>query len=733
MAKPALTLKTYSNTAGNVIDEFTYIDQTGTQYMIKVEDTLAANYDSIKMISTSGTAYTLRSDLTKQRRYTFANHAGRCYVANGADAMWWFDSTFTGSTYDPLKHNVLNAPLCKYIWESKKCIFAGGDVIRYTQSFSSHITDVSDSNAADGLVEITFNGTYSPTPLKGWSTGDEIAYGVGSDDSASTGATVVNGATTVLIKGTNLTTTVASGDKIAFKAHGYTHWYSISNVSFSTDPDTTLTITAFQEPSITASATAGGYFIIGGKGSHTADNGLHTSDWIKIERVVSDTSIQVRSTIDEENAAQHFIIRQKKANLLLWSAKECTNNWNVAGIAGDNTSGFQYLEYPITGGHDYSNTTLIFAKNAIWTIIGQDSSQWNLVRKTKSSVGCDSHWSIVSKDDFLAWYSEQHKGFFVLRGGDIVNSLDYLQSPTLASKIASILIQKTVDDIDTYDPTRVCACLHKDLILFAVPSTELYNTTSTAKSTNIPDIYSTGTCVFTKDSATVTGTTTAFIGNVKPGDKITPTRDGTYYTILTVDSATQLTLSATYEGTTSAATEAYVVQKRRNNRLIMFDTQTNLASSKSVGWSIVDNVYASSFAYFNGHTIYGSSINGNTYQHDTGYTLYGDPITASFKTDVLYSSTPMWDKFYDDLYIIYKGSGVLTLSWYIDNVLTGSVWYTLSSSGYTSLHFPTYDNGTQEFGGRGKSIYFEGTIRGYTSETAIAGIVGKGSILPEKF
>lgn len=63
--------------------------------------------------------------------------------------------------------------------------------------------------------------------------------------------------------------------------------------------------------------------------------------------------------------------------------------------------------------------------------------------------------------------------------------------------------------------------------------------------------YTIGTALFTSGSPTVTGTGTAWDVNLKAGDQIKPNSFGTWYVIQSVDSATQVTLTTNYGGSTT--------------------------------------------------------------------------------------------------------------------------------------------------------------------------------------
>jgi len=64
--------------------------------------------------------------------------------------------------------------------------------------------------------------------------------------------------------------------------------------------------------------------------------------------------------------------------------------------------------------------------------------------------------------------------------------------------------------------------------------------------------YKTGTASVTNNSPTVTGTNTLWLANVSAADSFTIAGDGVMYDVASVDSDTQITLSAPYAGTTAS-------------------------------------------------------------------------------------------------------------------------------------------------------------------------------------
>jgi hypothetical protein len=80
-----------------------------------------------------------------------------------------------------------------------------------------------------------------------------------------------------------------------------------------------------------------------------------------------------------------------------------------------------------------------------------------------------------------------------------------------------------------------------------------------------PANYTTGTVSVTNGSAVVTGAGTAWLANVGPGDKIRIGTSRKWYTIASVDSDTQITLSTAYTGATAAG-QSYSLRGTMFNR-----------------------------------------------------------------------------------------------------------------------------------------------------------------------
>jgi hypothetical protein len=72
--------------------------------------------------------------------------------------------------------------------------------------------------------------------------------------------------------------------------------------------------------------------------------------------------------------------------------------------------------------------------------------------------------------------------------------------------------------------------------------------------------YKTGTISVTNGSQTVTGSGTAWTGEISPGDILTIVGDNVWYEVASVASDTSLTLSAVYAGTTGIE-KAYAITR----------------------------------------------------------------------------------------------------------------------------------------------------------------------------
>lgn len=93
-----------------------------------------------------------------------------------------------------------------------------------------------------------------------------------------------------------------------------------------------------------------------------------------------------------------------------------------------------------------------------------------------------------------------------------------------------------------------------------------YNTTSSTinTSTRLIDLIATGTVAVSSGSATVTGTTTAFLSEVQVGDQLLIA--GTLRQVATVVSDTSLTLTVGYAGTTASGLSFTVRPKQLDDK-----------------------------------------------------------------------------------------------------------------------------------------------------------------------
>jgi hypothetical protein len=143
--------------------------------------------------------------------------------------------------------------------------------------------------------------------------------------------------------------------------------------------------------------------------------------------------------------------------------------------------------------------------------------------------------------------------------------------------------------------------------LYRIPS---FNTTAglriyyRGKQVNMTRYYSTGTVTVVNGSATVTGSGTTFVGNVVAGDEFGvgvlmtsgTSFPQTWYTVKSVDSNTQLTLTTNYAGA-GAATQSYICAATSafdstiiNYACIMY--ATGIAKLKDKEYELAGNIQA---------------------------------------------------------------------------------------------------------------------------------------------
>jgi hypothetical protein len=155
-----------------------------------------------------------------------------------------------------------------------------------------------------------------------------------------------------------------------------------------------------------------------------------------------------------------------------------------------------------------------------------------------------------------------------------------------------------------------------------------------------------------------------------------------------------LTLAKNLATNYSAGT-TYTIQKRRNNKILVLDTRTNIKKRK-YGWTIFDDVNATSFCFFDSILYYGSSIDNYIYKYDTGGLLYDAAFTASAKTK---RTNCGWDgeKFFKAFLLKVRGTGTVYVTPYIDGQAGEQCDYTVNSTDQTEeIYFPRKESSLTE-------------------------------------
>lgn len=203
----------------------------------------------------------------------------------------------------------------------------------------------------------------------------------------------------------------------------------------------------------------------------------------------------------------------------------------------------------------------------------------------------------------------------------------------------------------------------------------------------------------------------AFIGNVIEGDLLVVGE--AEYPITEVIDNTSFVIN---ELTDDLAASEYKIIKRRNNRLLVLDTRTNVRK-KSYGWTVFDNVNVDSFCELDDELYYASSTTPNLFKYDTGGQLYGEAFTASFTTRKEDCGLKGVMKHFKSLEVKCKGVGRLYITPYVDDVAKDTMCIDVNNNYYESFYFPNALNPDAAvanypkncFGGQGETIqlYFE--------------------------
>ena len=651
-----------------------------------------------------------------------------------------------------------NAPSGEYLIASKNRLFLGGKTTAYYTTGKATFTQ-SDATIT-GKTYTTGTATFTK-------------------DSAT-----VEGTSTAWNTGTP--TNIVAGDRIG-AGENPTIWYKVKSV----ESDTKLTLDkAFEETtnSTTKYINSQTNWESEARAGDMIGAGATPTVWYQIKKITNNYTLEVTVNYAATTATDSSYKVKRIANNIVYHSAEATfDDWQEPGIYGGDDAGFVSMMKPNTGIHNFDDAVVLFTEDEGFFIEGLDITQWSVPKRTRFPVGCISHESIASKNGYLTFTSQ--KGIYVTKGGEyrldsleatafssiIERSFDYVDQDR-ASAISAFAYKDSLfvsipstDEYSTTDTDLIytegtvevaasssystgtisvtnekisvtgssTAWLTNvsvgDLIGFGASPTKFYlvagvsTNTSITLATPFAETTLSGSAYLVKVQKTVTGTGTEWLTSVYPGDKIKFGTSSTYYEIATVTADTTLTLSDNL-ATDYAATTTYIIQKRRNNKILVLDTRTNV-DKKKYGWTIYDGVNATSFCFFNSKLFYGSSIDNYVYEYDTGGLMYDAPFTASAlqkRTNCGFDG----EKFFKAFLLKVRGKGRVYVTPYIDGVARDECDYTFDTGNNTEeIYFPRASNTTNsnKFSYIGKESQFKIELRG-SNETAYAYPVAVGWI-----
>lgn len=669
---PKLLVKaiTASNFGDVQVCDEPYIGDNGTEYIVYAGCLLAADTDTINVLyrtpstATGWTSAEVVTGLKKYKRYTFAMHQHRCYISNGEDHIFWIYADVSGNLTTGF---IDNAPIAEYLISAKNALWAGGRSISYYFTGTATFTQTSTTVAGQSTI---------------WTTNLRAGDDIGVATSYSSGnALFTKGSLTVTGATTSWLANVHVGAKIGTGASP-TIWYTVAKIV----SDTSILLA---KPYAETTTTSTSYKVL-----------KVPTTYYKVKSITNDTSLELTALFAEATATTtNYVAKRYVNDGVYWSAELCLNDWLINGVLGGYDAGLIQLGKKNTGLHNFDDAVLFMTEDGGDYVVGTDPTNWQIPRSTKLPVGCVSHDSIVSKDGWLGFMGKN--GYYVTKGST-------LNFSDLGATAYSDPIIQWIRDIDPDKYSYIQASVWKDSLYISVPSMSVYSDVDAELS------YSTGTVTVSASSAVVTGSGSSWRGRIRPGDEIKFQGETDYYTISTVDSNTQVTLNKTRAAVTAGST--YVIQRQRNNRVLVLDTRTDISKPRSYGWGKFDNINPNGFVIIAGNLYYGSFTSGYVYEYDTGGTLYGQSIisTAKFgRWDCGLSG--VWKEFKSCL-ISGKGYGILYLTPYYDGVAGATVQYQFNSTQYIDVVFP---RAGQYFGGRGTEIEIEIEFNGVNEDIVI--------------
>lgn len=651
---------------------------------------------------------------------------------------------------------VVNAPTGEYLIASKNRLFLGGKTTAYYETGKATFTESNSTITGKTYIVGTAVFTKDSTTV----TGTDTLWDTGTPKN------------------------VVAGDRIGVGANPNI-WYKVRSV----ESDTSLTLDKpYEQTTVTTGsyvvtqtnwekeARAGD--MIGATSTPTV--------WYQIKKVTNNYTLEVTVNYADTTATDaSFQIKRIARNIIYHSAEAVYDDWQEPGLYGGDDAGFISMIKPNTGIHNFDDALILFTEDEGFFVEGLDITQWSVPKRTRFPVGCISHESIASKNGYLSFVSQ--KGIFVTKGGEyrldsleatafssiIERSFDYVDQDraraisSFAYKDSLYVSIPSTDEYSTTDTdliyttgtvevasdtsysTGTVAIENEgvlltgtdtlwlaevsvgDLIGIGAAPTKFYlvagvsTNTSISLATPYGETTVTGSAYLTKTQTTVTGTDSEWLTNVYAGDKIKFGSGSTYYEIASVDTDTSLTLTDNLVDDYAAGT-TYLIQKRRNNKILVLDTRTNV-DKKKYGWTIYDGVNATSFCFFDSKLFYGSSIDNYIYEYDTGGQMYDAPFTASAlqkRTNCGYDG----EKFFKAFLLKVRGNGRVYVIPYVDGTARDECDYTFDTGNNTEeVYFPRASNTTNsnKFSYIGKEIQFKVELRG-SNETAYAYPVAVG-------
>jgi hypothetical protein len=217
----------------------------------------------------------------------------------------------------------------------------------------------------------------------------------------------------------------------------------------------------------------------------------------------------------------------------------------------------------------------------------------------------------------------------------------------------------------------------------------------------------------------------AWVGNVIPNDLIEI--GGTRYVITDVIDNSTMIVNASNSTLPVFTAQPYLVIKRRNNRLIVLDTRTNVRR-KNYGYTIFDNVDVDSMCFYQQQLYYASSTSPFIYNYDVGGQLYGGPIYSKFLTKKYDCNLKGIAKAFKSLHFKFKGVGLVYITPYVNGVAKTKVSISVNSPDvYKTYYFPNANGGdpalpnypTNPFAAQGETIQFLVEMLGSNETMAI--------------